>query len=155
MAATMVREEIYEAFLGAADRAFYYGHSYTANQLGCAAALASLDVFKSENTLEKLPAKVALLSSLLARLERETPEVHEIRQCGMVAGIELRNAQGERFAPEDRIGEKVSLAARDYGLLIRPILDTLVIMPPLSISHPEIESMCSALRQAIHAYFSS
>ncbi len=155
MAATMVREEIYEAFLGAADRAFYYGHSYTANQLGCAAALASLDVFKSENTLEKLPAKVALLSSLLARLERETPEVHEIRQCGMVAGIELRNAQGERFAPEDRIGEKVSLAARDYGLLIRPILDTLVIMPPLSISHSEIESMCSALRQAIHAYFSS
>ena len=152
LAATMVRGEIYEAFLGGADKAFYYGHSYTANQLGCAAALASLDVFGQERTLEQLPEKIALLSALLAELAERIPLIHEIRQCGMVAGIELRDENGAHFDPSLRVGEKLSLLARGHQLLTRPILDTLVIMPPLSISKDEIEFMCSALSRALDDY---
>ena len=152
LAATMVREEIYAAFLGGAEKAFYYGHSYTANQLGCAAALASLDVFEQERTLEQLPEKIGLLSALLTELAERIPLIHEIRQCGMVAGIELRDENGAHFDPSLRVGEKLSLLARGHQLLTRPILDTLVIMPPLSISKDEIELMCNALARALDDY---
>lgn len=152
LAATMVRGEIYRAFLGGADKAFYYGHSYTANQLGCAAALASLDVFEQERTLGKLPGKIDLLAELLAELADKSPLVYEIRQCGMVAGIELREQGGNAFDPVLRVGEKVSLLARNYELLTRPVRDTLVIMPPLSISLEEIKLIVTALTGALEDY---
>lgn len=149
LAATMVTSEIYQAFLGGPEKAFYYGHSYTANQLGCAAALASLDVFEQENTLELLPAKVELVKALLTELQQEHPQVYEIRQCGMVAGVELRQGSGEKFSYSDQLGIKICEAARDFGLLTRPVLDTVVLMPPLSISEQEIRQMCAALGSAI------
>ncbi|MFC4994448.1 adenosylmethionine--8-amino-7-oxononanoate transaminase [Rubritalea tangerina] len=151
MAATLVREEIYEAFLGDASKAFYYGHSYTANPLGCAAALANLDIFESESTLEKLPAKVDYLAGRLQRLAEESPYVSEVRQCGVVVGIELRDAEGKAFAPARRVGEQVCVAARRYGLLTRPILDTLVFLPPLSITEEEIDLALVAIAQGISA----
>lgn len=152
LAATMVRDEIYQVFLGGADKTFYYGHSYTANQLGCAAALASLDVFERERTLEKLVGKIDLLAGMLAELADQSPFVYEVRQRGMVAGIELRQKNGDPFDPSLRVGEKVCLLARKYELLTRPISDTLVIMPPLSISRDEIELIVSALTHAIEDY---
>ncbi len=153
LAATMVKEEIYEAFLGGADKAFYYGHSYTANQLGCAAALASLDVFEQEKTLEKLPVKVDLIAGLLAEMRQAYPNVYEIRQCGMVAGIELRQPNGEKFAYSQHVCENVCLAARKHELLIRPVLDTIVLMPPLSITEDEIRLMCQAVESALGDIF--
>ena len=153
LAATMVKEEIYEAFLGGADKAFYYGHSYTANQLGCAAALASLDVFEQEKTLEKLPVKVDLIAALMAEIKQAHPNVHEIRQCGMVAGIELRQPNGEKFLYSQHVGENVCLAARKHELLIRPVLDTIVLMPPLSITEDEIHQMCQAVDAALGDIF--
>lgn len=152
LAATMVRGEIYNAFLGGADKALYYGHSYTANQLGCAAGLASLRVFEQEQTLEKLPQKIEFLSEQLAKLADDEPFVYEVRQCGMIAGIELRGRDGQPFDKQWRIGEKVSVMAREYQVLTRPILDTLVVMPPLSISMDEIEILCSGLASAIRDY---
>lgn len=149
MAATMVKESIYEGFLGGADKAFYYGHSYTANQLGCAAALASLDVFEQEETLDKLPPKAALIAELLSNLKNRHASVYEIRQCGMVVGVELRQANGERFDYSQHVAENVCLAAREYELLIRPVLDTIVLMPPLSITEEEICLMCEAVDHAI------
>lgn len=145
LAATMVKGKIYDAFLGGVENAFYYGHSYTANQLGCAVALASLDVFQEEQTLDKLPEKVELMRRGLARLTEKYDVIHEVRQCGFIAGVELRQRDGVRFPPSNRIGEVVCVLAREYGLLTRPIQDTVVIMPPLSISHREIEHLCSAL----------
>ena len=150
MAATMVKESIYEGFLGGADKAFYYGHSYTANQLGCAAALASLDVFEQEQTLEKLPAKAILIAELLNDLKTRHASVYEIRQCGMVAGVELRETNGDKFAYSQHVAENVCLAAREHGLLIRPVLDTIVLMPPLSITEDEIRQMCEAVDHAIN-----
>jgi adenosylmethionine-8-amino-7-oxononanoate aminotransferase len=152
LAATMVRGEIYNAFLGGADKALYYGHSYTANQLGCAAGLASLRVFEQEKTLEQLPQKIEFLSEQLAKLADDEPLVYEVRQCGMIAGIELRARDGQPFDKQWRIGEKVSVMAREYQVLTRPILDTLVVMPPLSISIDEIDILCSGLASAIRDY---
>jgi adenosylmethionine---8-amino-7-oxononanoate aminotransferase len=145
LAATLTTGKIYDAFLGAAGNAFYYGHSYTANPLGCAAALASLDVFEAERTLAHLPEKIAHLATSLATLQSRQPLIHEIRQCGLISGIELRRPDGEKFPPSERFGEAVCLAARCHGLLTRPILDTVVLMPPLSSSFCEIDHAVQAL----------
>jgi adenosylmethionine---8-amino-7-oxononanoate aminotransferase len=145
MAATLTTGNIYNAFLGEAGRAFYYGHSYTANPLGCAAALASLDVFQQEKTLAKLPAKIEHLRAGLAALKAAHPIIHEVRQCGFIAGIEIRQMDGTSFPPENRTGEAICLAARAHGLLTRPILDTIVLMPPLCTSIAELDHALAAL----------
>lgn len=142
LAATLTTERVFEGFHGP-GRAFYYGHSYTANQLGCAAALGSLQVFREEKVLESLPAKVRVFEELLASL-RALPQVMEIRQCGMIAGIEIGP-----YAPEQMMGVKACLAARSYGLLTRPVVDTLILMPPLSVTEAELARMVDALKQAL------
>jgi adenosylmethionine-8-amino-7-oxononanoate aminotransferase len=145
MAATLTTSTIYKAFLGLPESAFYYGHSYTANPLGCAAALASLDVFEQEQTLATLPAKIEHLRAALAAFKAAHPIVHEVRQCGFIAGIELRQADGTKFPPTARMGEAVCHAARAHGLLTRPILDTIVFMPPLCTTPAEIDHALAAL----------
>ncbi len=149
LAATLTTGKIYDAFLGSADRAFYYGHSYTANPLGCAAAIASLDAFEAEKTLEHLQGKICHLADGLAALQSRQPFIHEVRQCGFMAGIELRRPDGEKFPSSERYGEAVCLAAREHGLLTRPILDTLVLMLPLSSSLEEIDHAILALERAL------
>lgn len=149
MAATLTTHAVYQAFLGAPERAFYYGHSYTANPAGCAAALASLELFETERTLETLAPKIDHLRAGLAALKAAHPQVHEIRQCGFIAGIELRQPGGRKFPPAARIGESVCHAARAHGLLTRPILDTIVLMPPLCTTPAEIDHALAALSAAI------
>ena len=148
LAATLTTERIFEAFLGGAEKTLYYGHSYTANPLGCAAALASLAIFREERVLETLSGKIAHLTALLERL-RALPCVGEVRQCGFIAGIELRQANGQAFPPAELIGAKVCLAARNRGLLTRPIRDTIVLMPPYCITEGQLEQACMALSGAI------
>lgn len=143
MAVTMTSERVFEGFLGQ-GRAFYYGHSYTANQLGCAAALGSLKVFREESVMQRLPEKIAFLTTQLQIL-KALPHVLEVRQCGFIAGIEIGP-----YPQENLTGVKVCLAARKHGLLTRPVLDTLVLMPPLSATLTEIEMMVEALRLSIH-----
>ena len=143
MAATLVTEEIYGGFLGGAERAFYYGHSYTANPLGCAAALASLRVFEDENTLVGVKEKAAYLSYKLSHLANESRYVKEVRRCGLVAGVEIDSDIAG-------VGIKVCEAARGYQLLTRPILNTIVLMPPLSITRDEIDMMVTAVEQALN-----
>ncbi|WP_341403037.1 adenosylmethionine--8-amino-7-oxononanoate transaminase [Luteolibacter soli] len=137
MAATLTTAAVYEAFLGEADRVFYYGHSYTANPLGCAVALASLDVFEDEKTLERLQPKIALVVELLEELKATSSKVRAVRQCGFVAGIEV-----------DDGGAQVCLAAREHGLLTRPIRDTIVLMPPLCITEDELRLAVRAIALA-------
>ena len=149
LAATLTTGKIYDAFLGSAENTFYYGHSYTANPLGCAAALASLEVFDREKTLDQLPAKISCLADGLAGLKARHALVHEVRQCGLIAGIELRRPDGEKFPIGERFGESVCLAARAHGLLTRAILDTVVLMPPLSTSCEEIDHAIHALDRAL------
>jgi adenosylmethionine-8-amino-7-oxononanoate aminotransferase len=149
MAATLTTASVYNAFLGGAEHAFYYGHSYTANPLGCAAALASLEVFEEERTLYLLAPKITRMSELLHDLRVANPHVRAIRQCGFIAGIELGDLSGGRLPAESRTGERVCLAARRHGLLTRPILDTIVLLPPLCTTGEELAHAVEAIDRAI------
>ena len=148
LAATLTTERIFAAFLGGPERTLYYGHSYTANALGCAAALASLAIFREEEVLEQLQRKIALLGRLLANLGRR-PRVMEVRQCGFIAGIEVGWNAGEPFAPGQLVGAKVCLAARRHGLLTRPIRDTIALMLPYCITESQIRRAVDGLTRAI------
>lgn len=145
LAATLTTRRVYEQFLGEYDelKTFFYGHSYTANPLGCAAALASLQIFESENTLEQLQPKIQLMADRLAGLKVES------RQCGFIAGIDLVKASGETFDWRDQTGSKVCVAARKHGLLTRPIRDTIALMPPYCISDDQLNQAFDALEKAI------
>jgi adenosylmethionine-8-amino-7-oxononanoate aminotransferase len=145
MAATLTTGKIYAAFLGAPERAFYYGHSYTANPLACAAAMASLDVFEEEQTLAMLQPKIDHLRTGLASLKAAHPIIHEVRQCGFIVGIEVRQHDGQKFPSATRMGETICQAARAHGFLTRPILDTVVLMPPLSTTVAELDFVLAAL----------
>jgi adenosylmethionine-8-amino-7-oxononanoate aminotransferase len=149
LAATITSERIFRGFLGTAEqmRTFFYGHSYAGNALGCAAALASLEVFESEDTLAGLSPKISHLSHGLARL-RQNRWIRDVRQCGMIAGIEVGRPDGAPFETKDRIGMRICLAARKYQLLTRPILDTIVFMPPLCVTNAEIDLALEAIEQA-------
>ena len=137
LAATLATERVFEGFLGdpSEGRTFFYGHSYAGSQLGCAAALASLRVFREERVLEQLPAKIARLGELMADLPG-------FRQCGMIAAMTIDS-------PDLSLGVQVCLAARKHGLLTRPIGNTIVLMPPLCVTLDELERMVRALRLAL------
>ena len=139
LAATLTTHAVYEAFLGPAENAFYYGHSYTANPIGCAAALASLKIFEVDRVLERLPAKISFLSDQLDQLKSSSDSIAETRQCGLIAGIQLSPG----------LGIQATQTARNHGLLTRNILDTLVFMPPLCITQEEIEFAIDAIRKSV------
>jgi adenosylmethionine-8-amino-7-oxononanoate aminotransferase len=150
LAATLTTDHVFDAFLGEYPelKTFFYGHSYAGNPLGCAAALANLEIFEEENTLEALKEKIALLRELLGNL-RKLGNVAEIRQCGLMAGIEVGRESGEAFPWQDQTGARVCIAARKYGLLTRPILDTIVLIPPLCTTRPQLERATQAIQRAI------
>ena len=146
LAATLATEEIYEGFLGAFEelRTFFHGHTYTGNPLACAAALATLDVFEQERTLDALRPKIALLHQLLDEEVAPLAAVREVRQRGTMVGIELKESPLEA-----RMGHQVVLAARERGVIIRPLGDVLVLMPPLAISEDELRTLVVVTAQAI------
>ena len=156
MAATLATGRIWDAFLGAhaEQRTFFHGHTYGGNPLAAAAGLASLDVFRDERVLERLPEKIARLEARVARLA-ELPHVGEVRQCGLVAGIELvreRGSAGRLAVPfpwQEQRGTKACLAARRHGALLRQLGDVVVIMPPLCIDEDEIDLLVAAAEAAI------
>jgi len=150
LAATLTTEKVFRAFLGdyAEMKTLFYGHSYCGNPLGCAAALANLEVFEEERTLEQLQPKIARLAELLPGLATE-PNVSGIRQCGIIAGIDIARSDGTPFPWQEQTGAKICMAARRHGLLTRPIRDTLVLMPPLCFTGPELERSVAALRAGI------
>jgi adenosylmethionine-8-amino-7-oxononanoate aminotransferase len=147
LAATLATERIYEGFLGAAEeqRTFFHGHTYTGNPLACAAALASLEAFEQERTLERLQAKIELLSEELEAVAA-MPEVAEVRQSGIMVGIDL----GEHD-PALRLGHQVTLEARKRGAIVRPLSDVIVLMPPLSISDSELKRLIAITAESIEA----
>ncbi len=148
LAATLTTERIFSAFLGGPERTLYYGHSYTANQLGCAAALANLEIFRDEQVLARLRGQIANFTNLLDGL-RAVPQVGEVRQCGFIAGIELRQENGAPFPPERLTGARVCLAARNHGLLTRPIRDVVVLMPPYCITKAQLTRAVEAVTLAV------
>jgi adenosylmethionine-8-amino-7-oxononanoate aminotransferase len=141
LAATLTSPQIYDAFLGGPEKTFFYGHSYCGNPLGAAAALASLQIFEDEQTLHHLQPKIDLLSQLLDHLKDNNPHVAAIRQCGLIAGIDVAH-------DDPQTGARICLAARTHGLLTRPIQNTLVLMPPLCITDSQLQQALLALHHA-------
>jgi adenosylmethionine-8-amino-7-oxononanoate aminotransferase len=147
LAATLATERIYEGFLGEHEefRTFFHGHTYTGNPLACAAALATLDVFREERTLERLQETIELLVELLEPVAAH-PSVREVRRCGFMVGIEL-----EEHPLPVRIGHRVTLEARRRGAIIRPLGDVVVLMPPLAISPEDLTRLVDITAGAIDA----
>lgn len=145
LAATLTTRRVYEKFLGEYEelKTLFYGHSYTANPLGCAAALANLAIFEAERTLEQLQPKIQRMAEWLASLALPT------RQCGFMAGIDLVKPDGSAFDWREQTGAKVGRAARSHGVLTRPIRDTLVVMPPYAITNEQLERLFDGVRSAI------
>lgn len=146
LAATLTTERVYEGFLGTPEeaRTFFHGHTYTGNPLACAAAIATLETFASECTLETLAPKVELLERLLAQRIGVLPGVVEVRQRGFMVGIELIGQP-----PADRLGHAVAMAARRRGAVIRPLGDVVVLMPPLTISESDLRRLVAITAASI------
>ncbi|HEY2104554.1 MAG TPA: adenosylmethionine--8-amino-7-oxononanoate transaminase [Candidatus Binataceae bacterium] len=152
LAATIATERIFEAFLGQPEefRAFYYGHTYTGNPLAAAVALANLQVFREEHVIQALGPKIELLRSALHSRFAAHPNVADIRQWGLMAGVELMRSPQARqpFPYAAQTGARIARAARKAGVLVRPLGDVMVFMPPLSITPAEIEVLVNAVFEA-------
>ena len=152
LAATLTTEEIFEAFLGEFGEAkhFYHGHTYTGNNLACAVALANIEVFEEERTLEKLKPKIELLSERLKEFW-ELDHVGDVRQLGFMAGIELVKDKktGEPYPYGERTGFKVARMCWEKGVFLRPLGDVMVLMMPLVIGEEEMSYVIDTLKWAI------
>jgi len=152
LAATLTSDEIYNAFHGTYEesKTFFHGHTYAGNPLGAAVALATLDVFAEERTLDNLQAKVERLAQHLARIA-ELPYVGDVRQCGLIAGIELvrDRATNEPYPWSERRGQRVCDHALSEGVWLRPLGNVVVIFPPLAISLAELDRICGAVERGI------
>lgn len=148
LAATLSSEKIFEAFLGEPQefRAFYYGHTYTGNPLAAAVAVANLQVFREERVVERTQPLISRLSVGLADRFKDHPHVADIRQWGLMAGVELVEDRSRRQPyPYQRLtGARVVRAARKAGVLMRPLGDVIVFMPPLSVTEAEIDLLMDA-----------
>ncbi len=151
LAATLTTERVFSAFLGDYEslRTFFYGHSYCGNALGAAAALANLRIFEEENVIESLARKIEVLGQSLHEAATRCPHFGEIRHLGMIGAIDLIDIRsGSEFDWRRETGARVCRRARDYGLLTRPVRDTLVLMPPLCMSEQQIRICVQALVDA-------
>jgi adenosylmethionine-8-amino-7-oxononanoate aminotransferase len=152
LAATLTAQEIFDAFLGsvAEHKTFYHGHTYTGNALGCAAALASLELFEQNKVLESLPAKIELIRQYFSKIG-ELPFVGDVRRCGLMGGIEIvtDKASKESFDFEWRIGARLCASMRAEGLMLRPLGDCVVVMPPIAIDLELLEKLLEIVYRAV------
>jgi adenosylmethionine-8-amino-7-oxononanoate aminotransferase len=144
LSAVLVRDEVYDAFLGSAAsaRTFFHGHTYTANPVCCAAALANLELMHERGTVARAAEIGERLGAGLAPLESDDAVV-EVRRIGTMTGIEVRPV-GERT------GFEVCRAARRRGVIIRPLGDVVVLMPPLGIADAELDELVAVVTDSIH-----
>jgi len=152
VAATLTTQRVYDAFLGAVDagRTFYHGHTYTGNALGCAAAEATLDAIAEERVLEALPPKIEAMRDGLARIAG-LDHVGDVRQCGLIAGIELVADTGTRQAFDYgmQVGAQVCARAWEKGVLIRPLADVVVLFPPLTIEMANLRRLMEVIEECL------
>ena len=155
LAATLTTEEIFSAFLGEYKefKTFFHGHTYTGNPLGCAVALANLDLFEREDIIERMQAKIGYLQQRLSDEFCVLPHVSDVRQWGFMVGIELVEEKNSRtnYPPEKRIGHRVNLEARKRSVMIRPLGDIVILMPPLNVTDDELKLLLDVVYDGIRA----
>lgn len=152
LAVTATTDRIFSAFLGRYEefKTFFHGHTYTGNQIGCSAALVSLELLLEKKFTKSVQKKFKLFEELLKQF-KELPHVGNIRQKGMMIGIELvkEKETKKNYDPEERIGYRVCSEVRKEGIFLRPLGNVIVIMPPLSINEGEIKHLMNSTRRAI------
>jgi adenosylmethionine-8-amino-7-oxononanoate transaminase len=148
LAATFATQKIFDAFLGkpSEGKTFFHGHTYTGNPLACAAALASLDLFEKNKLLQRVEEKSRELTTMLEPL-RDLPHVGDVRQKGFMVGVELVADKATRkpFDPARRLGAEICHRLRAHGVLLRPLADTIVLMPPLAMEFEGLRKIIAAL----------
>lgn len=149
LAATFATQQIFDAFLGdpLEGKTFYHGHTYTGNPLACAAALASLDLFERNHLVSSVATKAQSLSRMLDDV-RPLPNVGEIRQKGFMVGIELVEDRRTKrpFDPKRRLGAEICMRVRRHGVILRPLGDVIVLMPPLAMELKDLKMIVDAVR---------
>lgn len=146
MSATVAGDRVYEAFLGPdlSERTFYHGHSFSGNALAAAVALRHLQLVDEQQVLANVRARAATLARLAAESLAPLDAVADVRLCGLMGGVELAPpADGLRW------GRRVCAAAVRRGVLLRPLGDVVVLMPPLTVTDDEIERIVDTLAAAI------
>ena len=154
LSATITNGEIWNAFLGDADagRTLFHGHTYSGNPLACAAALASLELFTQEQTLERLQVKIARLGKHLERIA-SNPNVAHVRQCGLIGAFDLvaDKSTATPFPPEHAIGRKIARYALERGVWLRPQPHFVYVMPPLSITLEELDYIMNTIETGLNS----
>lgn len=154
VAATLTTDRVYEGFLGeyAEFKTFFHGHSYTGNPLGCAAALASLDVFEDENTLERIRPLSQHMARRLEELFARNDKIADIHHIGVVAGVDVARSRSknEPFAIEEQAGARVCRALREDGIWLRPLGNTIVLVPPLIATPDEIDHLIQSIETRLN-----
>jgi len=152
LSATLTTEEVFDAFLGNYEefKTFFHGHSFTGNPICCAAALANIEVFEKEKTLHKLEEKIELLEEELKEF-KGLPHVGNVRNKGFMVGIELVEDKETKkpYPPGAKMGWKVSDFAKEEGVLIRPLGNVVVLMPPLGIPIKELKTLLDVAYRSI------
>ena len=152
LAATLTTEEVFSGFLGSFEdsRTFFHGHTYTGNPLACGVAVENINLFKQEKTLKKMQGKIALLRKELKRFS-DLPHVGEVRQEGFMVGIELVKDKKTKvtYKTSEKIGQKVIQEARRHGVIIRPLGDVIVLMPPIAIVEPTLKRLIEVVHESI------
>jgi adenosylmethionine-8-amino-7-oxononanoate aminotransferase len=152
LAATLTTEAVFESFLGSFEskRTFFHGHTYAGNPLACAVATASMTLFREQRIIEGLPARIEALRAALEPLAAH-PHVGEIRQRGLMVGVELVRDRATRAEYEYplRVGHQVCLEARKSGVLLRPLGNVVVLLPPLAMTPAQLGQLVAAARSGI------
>jgi len=152
LAATLTTEKVYGAFLGKHEdfKTFFHGHTYTANPLACAAAIATIDLFHKNRTIEKLQTKIRLIQKRLKDFYK-LKAVGDIRQCGTMIGIELVRDRKtkENFEAGEKIGVHVTRQARKKGAILRPLGPVIVLMPPLAMTQRQLKQLLNIAYESI------
>ena len=153
LAATVTTERVFESFLGthASRRTFFHGHTFAGNPLACAAATASMALFRERRLVAEVPPpRIDALARALEPLARH-PHVGEVRRRGLMVGIELVRDRATRaeYAYEERAGHQVILEARRLGALLRPLGNVVVLMPPLAMTAADLEALVGITHRAV------
>lgn len=152
LSATLTTERVYEAFLGdyAEFKTFFHGHSYSGNPLACAAGIGNFAAFENRKTIEKLPEKIEFFENELREFN-SIENVGDVRNKGLMAGIELVKDKRtkERYPAAERMGWKVAEKAMEYGVLLRPLGDVVVVMPPVGIEMSDLRKLMKATYMSV------
>jgi adenosylmethionine-8-amino-7-oxononanoate transaminase len=152
LAATLAKQKIFDAFLGEPreGKTFFHGHTYTGNPLACAAAVASLELFEKNNLIQRVQEKSVELAKMLDEL-RSLNHVGEIRQKGFMVGIDLvaDKSLKKPFDPRRRMGAEICMKIRRHGVILRPLGDVIVLMPPLAMELDDLRTIVKALKTEV------